>query len=297
MKLKKILSLTMALAMVLALAIPAMAASSNTTQTITVGGANKTGAISVTLNTPGNIVLNPYHMEATSGTDKSYHQIFFVPVKVQNNSDFGLKVNASVKGEVEGAATLVNAVPKDTATAKEVFLYAEFGTTLKDVQPEWATEYNKSNANQVQITTTASTAKTVATLPAASSSVANYLWYKFDGAAAKSPTEQWAADDKVKAEVTLTLIPTVDEVYKVNVVNTTSKTAGGTVSLNYDLAPAKKEIQVTCTPDAALTGSTPTVTATQGSTKLTIDDDDAPVYKFEMPAGEVTVTVKWTAGS
>jgi len=292
MKLKKILSLTMALAMVLALAIPAMA-SSNATQTINIGGANQTGTINVTLNTPGDIVLNPYHMEATSGTDKSYHQIFFVPVKVQNNSDFGLKVNASIKGEVEGAATLVNAVPKDTATAKEVFLYAEFGTTLKDVQPEWATEYNKSNANQVQITTTASTAKTVATLPAASTSTANYLWYKFDGAAAKSPTEQWATDDKVKAEVTLTLIPTVDEVYKVNVVNTTSKTAGGTVSLNYDLAPAKKEIQVTCTPE--LTGSTPTVTATQGTTKLTINTDDAPVYKFEMPAGEVTVTVKWAA--
>jgi hypothetical protein len=304
MKLKKILSLTMALAMVLALAVPALATDA-TTRNIGVGTETRVGVIDITIPATGTIVLNPYQMKATTDTDStgSYHQIWHVPVSCKNKSTFGLNVNAVITGELgdDSSAQFVATAPKDTSTSKDVFLYAEFGVSDKaTTQPTWATEYNKSNANQVLIALAPAagspqpTAKTVATLGATNGTDAgaNYLWLKFDGALSKTPSEAWSAGDTVSAAVALTLIPTVDTVYKVNVVNTTSKTADGTVALNYDLAPAGTQITVTCT--AGDLGGTPTVTVTQGSTKIAlIEDSETPA--FVMPAGDVTVTVKWTA--
>jgi hypothetical protein len=305
MKLKKILSLTMALAMAFALAIPALAADEDDdeegTSNITVSATPRVGEIDITIAPNGAIVLNPYQMKATAGdsdTVGSYHQIYSSAVSCENKSTFGLKVNAVItgaKGE-ESGAQFVAALPKDTTTTKDVFLYAEFGVSNSATkQPEWATEYNKSNANQVLISGSASTSKTVATLGATDGTNANYLWYKFDGALAKTPSTAWTENDTVSATVALTLTPTIDTVYKINLVNTVSKTAAGTATLNYDLAPAGVTISVACEPDNDLPG-TPTVTAVQGTTKLTISggDDNSP-FTFEMPAGEVTVTVKWTA--
>jgi len=312
MKLKKILSLTMALAMVLALAVPALAEETNnatsTSQNIGVGTDTKVGAINITIPATGSIVLNPYQMKATTTTDTtgSYHQIWHAPVSCKNKSTFGLNVNAVITGTIDDDSTaqFVATAPKDTSTTKDVFLYAEFGVSDKaTVQPVWATEYNKSNANQVLVAlaptsgSTQPTPKTVLTLGATdgTDTNANYLWFKFDGALSKTPATAWSEDDTVSAAVALTLVPTVDAVYKINVVNTTSKTAGGTVALNYDLAPAGTTITVTCTGDEALAGSTATVTATQGSTKLTVDAENG--NSFTMPAGDVTVTVKWTVSS
>lgn len=297
MKLKKFCALIMALAMTLALTVPAMA-NSAATRTIPIAGDNKVGTIDVQLETASDIILNPYQMEATvsGGTTGSYHQIYFVPVKCINKSDFGLKVNAVIKGTASSGVEFASTAPKDTATEKQVFLYAEFGTSSKaSQQPAWASGYDKSNASQVLISSDDSASKTVATLTAASSAKPNYLWYKFDGSATKSPTNAWAAADKVSANIVLTFVPTVDAVYPITVVNTTSKTAAGTVALNYDLAPAGKTITVTCTADNEVNGNaTATVTAMQGTTKITVDPSD---NSFTMPAGDVTVTVKWTAPS
>jgi len=303
MKIKKLGALIMALAMTLALAIPAFADNSDASRSITSTGANQLGVIDVTLGADSGVTLNPYQMKATitpaGGTaQNSYHQVFFVPVKCTNKSTWGLKVNASITGAiVGGAAQFVTSVPKDNATTKDVFLYAEFGVSAKDEEPAWGTAYTKA-ANQVLVGADASAEKTVATLGAASSDKPNYLWYKFDGALTKSPETAWATGDKVNATIALTFLPTVDTVYAVSVTNTTSKTAGGTAKVDFDIAPAGETITITCTPDSEINSgnSVPTVTATQSDgTKLTVDAENSPVFTFEMPAGDVAVTVKWAA--
>jgi hypothetical protein len=301
MKIKKLGALIMALAMTLALAIPAFATDAPT-RSITSTGANQLGLIDVTLGTDSGVTLNPYQMKATitpnGGTaQSSYHQVFFVPVKCTNKSTWGLKVNASITGAiVGGAAQFVTSVPKDNATTKDVFLYAEFGVSAKDEEPAWETAYTKA-ANQVLVGSEASAEKTVATLGAASSSKPNYLWYKFDGALTKSPETAWATGDKVNATIALTFIPTVDTVYAVTVTNTTSKTAGGTAKVNFDIAPAGETVKVTATPDGEINGgnSVPTVTVkTAAGATVEYNTDD---NQFVMPASDVVVTVKWAAGS
>jgi hypothetical protein len=313
MKLKKILSLTMALAMAFALAIPALAqapspqtveAAGGTGTTINSSASGYSGSINITLN-PNTIVLNPYQLKATIGegnaAQSSYHQIFAPAVSCVNKSTFGLKVNAKVSAAASTGVNLVTSAPKDTATEKDVFLYAEFGVSNSaTTEPTWETVFNAKTASQMLVgAQPADEFKTVATLNATGGTTDttgkswNYLWYKFDGAAAKSPTNGWTAENKVTPALVLSFQPTVDTVYAVSVVNTTSKTAAGTVKLNFDIAPAGETIKVTCTPDPDINPQpVPTVTATQGSTKLTVEDN-----AFTMPAGDVTVTVKWAAGS
>jgi len=301
MKTKKLWALIMALAMALSLAVPAFATNTATeaTQNVNVTASNNVGAINITVAGTGAIVLNPYQMKATSGDDASYHQIFSVPVSCENKSTFGLKVNAVITGSLgdsaNGAMAFVTSAPKDTDTGNNVFLYAEFGVSdSATTEPTWETAFNAKTPSQVLIGTTASTSKTVATLGAASNTKPNYLWYKFDGAITKSPTTAWTSNDTVTAAVALTLVPTVDTVYPITLTNTTSKTAAGTAKLNFDLAPAGETISVTCTADETL-GGTPTVTATQGTTKLTVEGEGQGPFTFVMPAGDVAVTVKWAA--
>jgi hypothetical protein len=305
MKLKKILSLTMALAMAFALAIPALAdtvVEDSTSTTISSTATPTTGSIKVTIPAANAIVLNPYSMKVTANGKDNYHQVIHPAVFCKNESQFPLKVNATVTGDTSnGQAALVSTLPKDTTTTKDVFLYVEFGVTESNtVQPTWATEYNKSNTNQLLVTPTpaqgaaAPAAKTVMTL-SPGNVTNNYLWYKFDGVVAKSPATAWAAADTVVAALALTFLPTIDTVYNVNLTNTVSKTADGTATLNLDLAPAGVSIVVTTTVGSL--GGTPTVTATQGTTKLTVTDNEDGTYTFKMPAGDVDVTVKWVASS
>jgi len=313
MKLKKILSLTMALAMAFALAIPALATEVTTAgdmaAPISSTALGKSGTIKITVN-PNTIVLNPYQLKATIGSgtaneQSSYHQIFAPAVSCLNKSTFGLKVNAKVKASGSTGVNLVTSAPKDTATDKDVFLYAEFGVSDDaSTEPTWATAFNAKTANQILVGTDYGELKTVATLNAtvgdagtANDNNWNYLWYKFDGAAAKSPTTAWTDNDTVTPAIVLSFQPTIDTVYAVTVTNTTSKTAGGTAKVDFDIAPAGETITVKCTPDPDLNngGSKPTVTATQGSTKLEVDSQDEMNPTFTMPAGDVAVTVKWAA--
>lgn len=313
MKTKKLWALIMALAMTLVLAVPALASDTSVTTTaqqeLTGRGSSRYGEISVTLPPVGTLVLNPYQMKATlgEGTDAvdSYHQVFFKPVSCLNKSTFGLKVGAKVLGTPVSGVNLVATAPKDTATDKDVFLYAEFGVSDNDTtEPEWGASYTKA-ANQIVLGTEyAADAKIVATLNAtdgtqgtAASNKWNYLWYKFDGSAAKTPTTAWGQNDIVTPKVAFTFIPTVDTVYAVTVTNTTSKTAGGTAKVNFDIAPAGETVTVTATPDDEINdgNSVPTVTVkTAAGATVEYDTDE---NQFVMPASDVVVTVKWAAGS
>lgn len=318
MKTKKFWALIMALAMTLALALPAFAEDTTVTTAaqaeLTGAGAGKSGAINVTLPPVGTLVLNPYQMKAVIGTGddavSSYHQVFFKSVACVNKSTFGLKVGVKVMGTPStSAVNLVSTAPKDTATEKDVFLYAEFGVSdSATAEPVWETSYNKT-ANQLVLSNEyADAPKVVATLTATNGATNgngealnettgkwNYLWYKFDGSAAKSPSTAWATADNVTPKVAFTFTPTVDTVYAVTLTNTTSKTAAGTAKISFDLAPAGETITVTCVSDEDVP-STPTVTAKQGTTSLTVNGTDGE-YTFTMPAGDVAVTVKWVAAS
>jgi len=303
MKMKKLWALIMALAMALSLAVPAFAddnTEGGSTQNVTVDSTNSAGAIKITVPNTSDVILNPYQMKVTTGSDDtvgSYHQIYCAPIMCTNKSTFGLNVEAVLTGTLptptsgSNQAQFADALPADNETGNKVFLYGEFGvSTDENTEPTWATAYSATNNSQVLVTTTASTSKVVATLPAASDDVPNYLWYTFNGAAAKTPTNAWTENDTVSVAIALSLKPTVNTVYKVSLTNTVSKTGAGTSTVSYDVAPEGETITVTCTPDAVLEG-TPTVTAKQGSTVLTVEGEGP--FTFTMPAGDVAVTVKW----
>jgi hypothetical protein len=312
MKMKKLWALIMALAMALSLAVPAFADNSETgnAQNVTVSSTNSAGAIKITVPNTSDVILNPYQMKVNAGnadTVGSYHQVYSAPVKCVNKSTFGLKVKAQLTGSLPdpqstangevNRATFLAAPPADTDTTNGVFLYSEFGvSTDENTEPVWASAYDASNDAQILIAASAVPSdgpKLVATLPAASDNVPNYLWYTFNGSATKNPTNAWDADDVVSVAVALTLVPTVNTVYNVNLTNTVSKTGAGVSKVSYDVAPEGETITVTCTPDATL-GGTPTVTAKQGTTVITVEGEASP-FTFTMPAGNVDVTVKWAA--
>jgi len=309
MKMKKLCALIMVLAMVLSLAVPAFADNSENgnTQSVTVESENSAGTIKISVPPTSAVILNPYQMKVTAGstdTVGSYHQIYSAPVKCVNKSTFGLKVKAQLTGSLpdpestdhgeENNAEFLAAPPADTDTTNGVFLYSEFGvSTNENTEPVWASAYDASNDAQILIAEGAvpsDNPKLVATLPAASDNVPNYLWYTFNGSATKNPSTPWDSDDIVKVVVALTLTPTVNTVYSVTLTNTVGKTGAGTSKVSYDVAPEGETITVTCTPDATL-GGTPTVTAKQGSTVLTVEGEGP--FTFTMPAGDVAVTVKW----
>lgn len=332
MKRKKLLSLILALAMAFSLALPAFAGegdepagneapdtTSNTTQTVQMNAGIKSGVINFTMASPGAVILNPYQMKASAGSDSTgtYHQIYSPAVYCKNKSTFPLSIEATVTGKpspakeatdetpavVASTAKIVAAAPAATVTEKQVFLYAEFGVSdAADKEPVWATAYNKSATNQVVASETGANKKGVASLPATDGEEANanYLWFKFDGAATKTPSEAWLASDTVDATVALTLHSVVSDVYSINVTNTTTATAKGTATLNYDVAPAGESITLTVESDANV-ASKATVTVKAGSTNITCTgtgkdaSDGCGTYIFDMPAGAVTITVKWAA--
>lgn len=321
MKFKKFSALILALVMALSLAVPAFAegegggSSGNTatatTQNVAITGSTKSGAIEITVGPTGALMLNPYQLKATiTNVGDSYHQIFHKAVPCKNKSTFALTVDATVTGTPTEGVTLVNAAPAFTVEDKQVFLYAEFGVNTSDtVEPTWQTAYNAKNANQVLATqvaqgATATPKELVASLPATNGTDAgaNYLWYKFDGAATKKPKVAWTENDKVNATIALTLKSVVSDVYAIAVTNTTSAAAKGTATLNYDVAPAGETITLTVTSDL-LVASKATVTAKAGSANITFATSSTGpsaangcgTYVFEMPASAVTITVKWAA--
>lgn len=330
MKRKKLLSLILALAMAFSLALPAFAededeeeeaedTTSNTTQTVQMTAGIKSGVINFTMASPGAVILNPYQMKATAEGDDTgtYHQIYSPAVPCKNKSTFPLSIEATVTGKpspakaatddtpavVASTAKIVAAAPAATVTEKQVFLYAEFGVSdAADKEPVWATAYNKSATNQVVASETGANKKGVASLPATdgTDNNANYLWFKFDGAATKTPSEAWLASDTVDATVALTLHSVVSDVYAINVTNTTTATAKGTATLNYDVAPEGETITLMVTSDEDV-ASKATVTVKAGSTNITCTgtgkdaSDGCGTYIFDMPAGAVTITVKWAA--
>jgi hypothetical protein len=328
MKRRKLLSLILALAMALALAVPAFASdgdtpdddepstpaanTTNTSQNFSMTSSTNTGLINFSLPESGVVVLNPYQLKYTAGTDTTgtYHQVYSPAVSCTNKSTFPLSIEASLTGTVaEGVTLLTTGAPAATATAKQVFLYGEFGVSdSASVQPTWATAYNKSAANQVVVATAATeggvaaSKLNVAKLPAASATKPNYLWFKFDGAATKNPETAWLASDTVGVAIALTLHAVVSDVYAITVTNTTTTTAKGTATLNYDVAPVGEEILLTVTADEEVGGKA-TVTAKAGSASITFTaepEDTATgcgVYKFKMPASAVAITVKWAAAS
>ena len=336
MKRKKLLSLILALAMAFSLALPAFAedpdpsatdpdpstgsdsgsggsaggAATNTSQSLNMTSTTNTGVINFTMASAGAVVLNPYQLKVTTQTDTTgtYRQVYSPAVMCTNKSTFPLSIEASFTGTVpEGVTLLTTGAPAANATDKQVFLYGEFGVSDSATEePTWATAYNKSAANQVVVDKAASedgvapSKKNVAKLAAASNDSPNYLWFKFDGAATKAPTTAWLETDTVGVAVALTLHSVVSDVYAINVTNTTTATAKGTATLNYDVAPEGETITLTVTSDEEV-DSKATVTAKAGSTNITFTtqpesaDNGCGDYTFKMPAGAVTITVKWAA--
>lgn len=331
MKRKKLLSLILALAMAFSLALPAFATDPDpstgngggsggdtptastttaTSQSLNMTSTTNTGVINFTMASAGTVVLNPYQLKVTTTADTTgtYRQVYSPAVMCTNKSTFPLSIEASFTGTVPSGVTLLTTgAPAANATDKQVFLYGEFGVSDSATEePTWATAYNKSAANQVVVAAPATsggvaTSKTnVAKLAAASNDKPNYLWFKFDGAATKTPSTAWLDTDTVGVAVALTLHSVVSDVYAITVTNTTSATAKGTATLNYDVAPAGESITLTVESDADV-DSKATVTVKAGSTNITCtgtgssQPNGCGTYIFEMPASAVTITVKWAA--
>lgn len=310
MKRKKLLSLILALAMALSLAVPAFASGASTTsgdkQSLNMIAGMNTGVINFTMGPATPVILNPYQMKATVNSGDStgsYRQIYSPAVKCINNSTFPLSIDATVtvkpsapSGSTASTAKIVSAVPSASVTnEKQVFLYAEFGVSDNaSTEPVWATAYNKSATNQVLASQTGTSKTGVAKL-AATNGTANYLWFKFDGAATKTPDVAWLPTDTVDATVALTLKSVVSEVYPITVTNTVVANAKGTATLNYDVAPAGETITLTCAADASTNTAKPAVTIKGVANDDITHTDNTLVWSFPMPAAAVTITVKWAA--
>lgn len=225
MKCKKLMSAALAGAMALSLAVPAFAADKD----IAADGANEID-ITGTLQAPTvkvvipddastSVILNPYGLEVTVGSDKATDQVINKTVYMKNLTQCNVQVSAAVTGTLPAAGGVTFATaPISTAakapTTKQVFMYFEMSTSTDgSTEPSWKAFGKTAAANQIVVAKTASAAKTMVVMAkspdgSATADANGYAAFHLAGDCADQSTTAWAATDAVSVKVAFTFLPT-----------------------------------------------------------------------------------------
>lgn len=235
---KKVLSVVLAISMVLALAIPAFASSTEAEADEKTGvyGAKlekdtevEAPIIKVMVPAAADITVNPYKMEvdvsaAQDGSDKKQDQIINPVQYIENQSNVGIKVSASLTATPASGSKAVLATTstqgKTSPTTKSVFLFLETevvdSATSEPADDNWGTYDAKKTPNKVVAAAKAAAAKEVGTLAAgtgtAAASAGGFLAFRVCGDAASAPTVAWDSADVMSTSIAFTFDPVMNVV-------------------------------------------------------------------------------------
>lgn len=236
---KKLFSLIMAMAMIASLGISAFASGGGSGS----GGANVTGtgsrdgtvaltgamalpSVKVTIPTSGKAILNPYKMkvakagdstDASDADDAIDDQVLSTSYEIKNETLAPMKVGVKITATPSTGVELATKACTGKETTKSVFMFAEMmytGTQVSDVaslEDKWTApaDVNDKCYPQIIASTEEKTNASFFTVPAATASAANYLYWTLRGNAATAPDEAWAATDKIDASVVFSFTPDV----------------------------------------------------------------------------------------
>ena len=214
MKTKKFLSLLLAMVMTLALAVPALAADTDLEQSTEITGTTQAPTIKITVPSTGSVIVNPYKMEVTLGSDKKTDQIVGAVQYIENASDVALKVSAEVTGKPAGNLAFATATTQGTkaVTTNSVFMYFEMEVTDdSSTEPTWGT-YDSKSTKQILVGAKAVKKADMVTLAAGdgtdAASTGGYAAFHLAGDAASAPTTAWTGADKADVSIAFTFTPT-----------------------------------------------------------------------------------------
>jgi hypothetical protein len=246
---KKLLSLALAGAMAASLGTSAFAASENTTnRSLKVTAAYQAVTINVVVPTTGTVVINPYALPVSIGTDTSdkkveiSEQIVTKPMAIKSQAGIGLDMSITTTTAVTGNLKLATVNDGDTANNAEITMYIE-PTTLsgdKDAVSDgkiaetyktlctsedagWGTAKDAygqdAYTKALSVGSTTTKEKTITLAPAKTDDdTGAFEEYKsgcvaligFEGKCVTDPKTAWTTKDGVTCTIAFTFTPTSD---------------------------------------------------------------------------------------
>jgi hypothetical protein len=287
---KKLLSLIMAVAMIATLAMPTLAAEGTGSGDFEYGTSTNTPTVTVAMPTSASITLNPYGMAVTVGSDSVTDQIISATQHITNNTPSPMKVGV-VATFIKSGDVVYSAKPcTGKETTKNAFLLVEFANTAATTdEPTWITDItsgdtmNEKCYPQIIPTEQGKAATGIMSVPAASTTTANYIAIKVFGNLSSAPTEAWKSSDKATVKLEFTFTPSVLH----NVTVPSGVTAKSTITPSGS-DPTQAVMGAIVRLEAA-NGKQPTAKDANNNA-VTVTKVTDTLYYFTMPATDVTVT-------
>lgn len=233
---KKMTSVLLALVMIFALAVTAFAEDADPNK-VPIAGETVAPKITVTMPTGVTLGLNPYKMKYAGSTaffknEKGKQDQIISPIAViENKSDVKLDVCAVVTATPTTGVSLVQtasaAATSDDNTAKTVYLTVQLGEAADKTGSGWKAStapaeavfteegevlYGKDGTDVIDTDTPASGTMKAVSIDATDGKTANYIGFKFGGAAAEAPNDAWVEADKIDVSIVFTFNPVVLDV-------------------------------------------------------------------------------------
>jgi hypothetical protein len=215
----KLLSLGMAVVMALFTSVTAFAADTTIngpnqngkySSTVVATGSTTVPTINVTVPSSATFIVNPYNIQVStdsltelSDSDASL-SVVSPTYTITSKSDIGLNVDITLQGTIPSGSGVVLSSKALTGkeTTKSVFIYLE----IKAKSDTFKGSYTKAS-NQVILSKSSTTKKSVCFIPAGTSSNPSEAELKFFGSAAANPKTAWSKSDTVKATIKFTFRP------------------------------------------------------------------------------------------
>jgi hypothetical protein len=232
---KKMTSVLLALVMIFALAIPAFANQAPNPNQVDVAGESVAPTVTVSMPSGVTLGLNPYKMKYAGSTaffknEKGKQDQIISPIAViENKSDVKLDVCAVVTATPSTGLSLVQdadaAATSNTNTAKTVYLTMQLGEAADKTGTGWKDAnaaptaavftaagkvlYGMDGTTVIDTDDADGGKMTAVSIDATDGKTANYIGFKFGGAAAEAPATAWDSNDKIGVSIVFTFNPVV----------------------------------------------------------------------------------------
>ena len=166
--------------------------------------------ISVSVPDTGTVIVNPYRLPVELDGQETTEQIAGSTMILENRGNVAVDVSVSAIGSPTGGVVFTARPPAESATEKELFLYAEFQPLSDPVlRPGWSGWYSDST-NQILVSAQGAAKADVLRLEAGG---APYSWgaARLFGSAAACPAQPWEAGDGFHVNLAFTFTPAAAE--------------------------------------------------------------------------------------
>ena len=168
--------------------------------------------ISVIVPSTAEVLINPYRIPVTIGTEDTTAQIISTPACIKNLSQVPISVSASVVGKVKDGSDmrLVASTTQPSSgkpsTTKNAFIYFEMQAAESDDPDDVYWDETFDAKKHVIVRTTAKTLKNIARIGMAEDSDC-YGAFRLTGDCVAAPKKGWTEDDGIDVEISFTFTP------------------------------------------------------------------------------------------